>query len=75
MSRDDWLHSHRRYTGDDKPENRMFKADLQEFAHRVGIITSLETGGKIPPTEAFDQMATLWDKLKRSKDSLGIGAE
>ncbi len=59
-----------RYYGAFTPENLMFNANLQEFSHRVSIICSLETGGKISSQEAYLQIAELWQQLERSKRNL-----
>ncbi|PZV10696.1 MAG: hypothetical protein DCF20_20940 [Pseudanabaena sp.] len=59
-----------RYYGKFTPESFMFNANLQEFSHRVSIICSLETGGKISPQEAYLQIAELWQQLERSKHNL-----
>lgn len=64
-----------RYYGQVKPENLVFNANLQEFAQKVGIITSLESNGKLDPKEAYQQIKELWKQLKRSKKELGIGEE
>jgi hypothetical protein len=63
-----------RYYGEFTPENMVFDANLQEFAHRVSIISSLEKGGKISPIESFDRIESLWKELKTSKKELGIGS-
>ncbi len=59
-----------RYYGKFTPENLMFNANLQEFSHRVSIICSLETGGKISSQEAFLEIAELWQQLDQSKREL-----
>lgn len=59
-----------RYHGDFKPENLAFNANLQEFAQRVVFICGLETGGKMSPEEAYDEIRRLWKSLKRSKAEL-----
>lgn len=59
-----------RYRGDFSPQRLAFNANLQEFAQRIGIICSLETGGKISPEEAYDQIKALWKQLKASKSAL-----
>ncbi|HEY9639225.1 MAG TPA: hypothetical protein V6C57_02010 [Coleofasciculaceae cyanobacterium] len=64
-----------RYYGKFTPEYLMFNANLQEFANRVSIICSLETGGKLTPEESFEQIQSLWQQLKQSKQELGIGKE
>ncbi|WP_242072070.1 hypothetical protein [Nostoc sp. FACHB-110] len=56
--------------GQVKPENLIFNANLQEFAQKVGIITSLETNGKLTSQEAYKKIKSLWKQLKRSKKQL-----
>lgn len=73
--RDDFLHPRSRYHGEFTPENLAFNANLQEFAQRVSYVCALETGGKIPPGEAYKQIRHLWKSLKKSKKSLEIGEE
>jgi hypothetical protein len=70
----DFMNPYRRFYGDFTPENLMFDANLQEFAHRVGIISALEKGGKMTPKESFDRIESLWQELKYSKHQLGIGS-
>ena len=69
-SRDKFLFPRARYYGDFTPENLAFNANLQEFAQRVATICGLETGGKISPEDAYEQIRTLWKTLKRSKAGL-----
>ncbi|KYC42219.1 hypothetical protein WA1_19750 [Scytonema hofmannii PCC 7110] len=71
--KENFLYPRGRYYGQVKPENLIFNANLQEFAQKIGIITSLETSGKLSPEEAYDQVKALWKQLKRSKKELGIG--
>ncbi|WP_460203052.1 DUF7219 family protein [Scytonema sp. NUACC21] len=71
--KDSFLYPRGRYYGQVKPQNLIFNANLQEFAQKVGIITSLETSGKLPPEEAYQQIKALWKQLKRTKKELGIG--
>jgi hypothetical protein len=59
-----------RYYGTFTPENLMFNANLQEFSHRVSILCSLETGGKISSQEAYLQIEELWHRLEQSKRNL-----
>ncbi|GBF79229.1 DUF7219 family protein [Aphanothece sacrum] len=61
------------YYGEIKPENLVFNANLQEFAQRVSYLCNLETGGKIPPDQAYHQIKALWKQLKKSKNELQIG--
>lgn len=58
------------YHGEFTPEALAFNANLQEFANRISIICSLETGGKISPDEAYSQIKQLWKQLKDSKKEL-----
>ncbi|QHG19561.1 hypothetical protein [Nostoc sp. ATCC 53789] len=70
-----FLYLRSRYYGQVKPENLVFNANLQEFAHKVSYITSLETSGKLEPEDAYKQIKALWKQLKRSKKALFIGEE
>ncbi len=71
--RSDFLYPRSRYYGEFKPENLVFNANLQEFAQRVNYLCSLETGGKISPETAYEEIKELWKQLKRSKKQLSIG--
>ncbi|MBU7585072.1 MAG: hypothetical protein KAF91_19615 [Nostoc sp. TH1S01] len=73
VNKDDFLYPHGRYYGQVKPENLVFNANLQEFAQKVSYVCSLETGGKIPPENAYEQIKALWKQLKQSKKQLKIG--
>jgi hypothetical protein len=68
-----FLYPRTSYHGKVQPENLVFNANLQEFAHKVSYICNLETGGKLPSEEAYKQIKSLWKQLKRSKKELGIG--
>jgi len=59
-----------RYRGEFSPENIAFDANLQEFTNRISIICALETGGKISPIEAYQQIKDLWTELDNSKKNL-----
>ncbi|MBD2198906.1 MULTISPECIES: DUF7219 family protein [Calothrix] len=72
-SKDDFLYPRSRYYGQVQPKNLVFNANLQEFSQRISYICNLETGGKIPPAEAYKQIKLLWKELKRSKKQLQIG--
>lgn len=69
-AKDAFLYPTSRYHGDFSPQNLAFNANLQEFAQRIGYICALETSGKMPPQEAYDQIKTLWKQLKKSRESL-----
>lgn len=58
------------YHGEFTPQNLAFNANLQEFAQRVSIICSLETGGKVSSVEAYEDIKKLWKELKASKKNL-----
>lgn len=73
MNKDDFLYPRGRYYGQVKPENLVFNANLQEFAQKISYICNLETGGKLPPEEAYEQIKDLWQELKRTKQQLRIG--
>lgn len=72
-NRSDFLYPRSRYYGQVKPENMVFNANLQEFAQKVNFICALETGGKLPPEDAYKQIKKLWKQLKRTKKQLAIG--
>ncbi|AFY46093.1 hypothetical protein Nos7524_0171 [Nostoc sp. PCC 7524] len=73
VNKDDFIYPRGRYYGQVKPENLVFNANLQEFAQRVSYICNLETGGKLSPDEAYEQIKALWKNLKRTKKQLQIG--
>jgi hypothetical protein len=74
-NKDEFLYPRGRYYGQVKPENLVFNANLQEFAQRVSYLCNLETAGKIPPEQAYEQVKGLWKQLKRSKHELHIGED
>jgi hypothetical protein len=73
VDKENFLYPRGRYYGQVKPENLVFNANLQEFAQRISYICNLETSGKIPPDQAYEQIKDLWKNLRRSKKELGIG--
>lgn len=75
MEKEDFLYPRSRYYGQVKPENLVFNANLQEFAQRVSVICNLETSGKVPPVDAYEQIKALWKELKQSKKQLDIGQD
>lgn len=60
------------YYGTFSPQQLVFNANLQEFANRVGYISGLQTGGKLSPDEAFEQIKSLYKQLKQTKKGLEI---
>lgn len=68
----DFLYPRSPYNGNYKPEYLVFNANLQEFAQRVGYISSLQTNGKLSPEEAYKEIQGLWKQLKLSKKKLEI---
>ncbi len=69
-NKEQFLYPRGRYRGEFTPEHLAFNANLQEFAQRVSLICGLETGGKIPPGQAYKEIKTLWHQLKQSKQAL-----
>lgn len=70
FNKDRFIYPTGRYWGEFTPENLAFNANLQEFANRVSVICALETGGKITPKEAYNQIKDLWRQLRESKKAL-----
>jgi hypothetical protein len=75
VSKNSFLYPHSRYRGQFTPQNLAFDANLQEFAQRVSYISGLETGGKLSPEQAYEQVKSLWKQLKKSKKAMDIGIE
>lgn len=69
-SKDDFIAPRSQYWGKLTLPNLTFNANLQEFAQRVAFVCNLETGGKIPPEEAYERIKALWKQLKLSKQNL-----
>jgi hypothetical protein len=69
-AREQFLFPRSKYYGEFTPQNLAFNANLQEFARRVEFICSLETNGKLAPSEAYNQIKNLWKALKTSKTEL-----
>lgn len=72
-SKTSFLSPRSQYHGRLTPEALAFNANLQEFAHRVSFISGLETAGKLSPEQAYEQVKSLWQQLKESKNAMGIG--
>lgn len=70
LNKDSFLNPISSFRGDFSPQNLAFDANLQEFTNRISIICALETGGKISPDEAYQQIKVLWNKLEQSRHNL-----
>jgi hypothetical protein len=70
LDKDSFLNPISNFRGEFTPQNLAFDANLQEFTNRISIICALETGGKISPNEAYQQIKELWNKLDKSKEHL-----
>lgn len=71
----EFLNPRSRYYGNFSPKNLAFNANLQEFALRVTTICGLETGGKITPVQAYEEIKKLWQQLDASYTALDIEDE
>jgi NAD-dependent SIR2 family protein deacetylase len=70
QSQNNFLYPRGRYYGEFTPENLAFNANLQEFAQRVTVLCAMETGGKISPIAAYNEIKQLWKQLQSSKAQL-----
>ena len=68
--KDKFFNPQSRYRGEFTPESLAFNANLQEFANRISIICSLETGGRMNTEDAYKEIKQLWKQLKKSKAEL-----
>lgn len=68
--KDDFLFPRSKYWGEFSPQRLAFNANLQEFAQRISFVCNLETGGKMSPLEAYEEIKHLWKQLKESKANL-----
>jgi hypothetical protein len=73
--KEEFLYPQTRYRGEFTPENMLFNANLQEFAHKVNYICGLETNGKLSSQDAYRRIKHLWHQLKDSIKALDIGEE
>jgi hypothetical protein len=69
-NKENFLSPRNQFRGNFSPENLAFDANLQEFANRISILCNLETAGKIPPEQAYEEIKKLWKELKESKHNL-----
>ncbi|MEL6930896.1 MAG: hypothetical protein AAFO95_20055 [Cyanobacteria bacterium J06600_6] len=78
QSKENFLRPKSSYHGDfspSNPNNLLFNANLQEFAHKVSYICGLESNGKISSEDSYTQIKQLWRELKASKKELLDGKE
>lgn len=68
-----FLYPQNRYYGEFSPEYLAFNANLQEFAQKISYISALQTGGKLSPEQAYEQVESLWQRLKQSRKAMKIG--
>lgn len=68
--KDKFLYPLSKYQGKFSPENLVFNANLQEFAHKVSFVCGLEANGKMSPLDAYEKIRELWDELKECKENL-----
>lgn len=70
VSKNSFLYPGGRYYGPLTPEYLAFNANLQQFSQKVSYICALETGGKLDPEQAYEQVKCLWKQLKQSKKAM-----
>jgi len=70
LDKESFLNPISNFRGEFSPQNLAFDANLQEFTNRVSLICALETGGKISPDDAYQQIKALWSKLDQSRQNL-----
>jgi hypothetical protein len=75
VSKNNFLYPQSRYYGEFTPEYLAFNANLQEFAQKLSYISALQTGGKLSPEQAYEQIKHLWKQLKQSKKAMKIGTD
>jgi hypothetical protein len=68
--KEDFLYPRSHYHGEFSPEQLAFNANLQEFAQRVSLLCSLETGGKLSAEQTYQEIKKLWHGLRASKKEL-----
>lgn len=65
-----FLFPYAQYRGKFTLQNLALNANLQEFAQKAAIISTLETAGKISPEAAYQQLARLWAQLQTGYENL-----
>jgi len=62
---------HSQFHGSDwTPQRVAFHQNLEEFADRVGLIVGLQSNGKVSQEKAFEQIKSMWQSLKISRNDL-----
>jgi hypothetical protein len=67
MTTSDFIYPHSEFHGEDRADYVRFDRELQEFAQRTAMLSSLETSGKISPLEAYRRIEFMFHRLKRSR--------
>lgn len=70
MDKHDFLYPRSTFYGEFSPKNLVFNANLQEFSQTISYIANLQTGGKISPFQAYQQIKAAYKRLKHSKKEL-----
>ncbi len=52
------------------PQRAAFHQNLEQFAHRIGLIVGLQANGKVSQEEAYEQIKELWNALRASRVDL-----
>jgi glutathione peroxidase-family protein len=71
-SKQNLLYPHHNYRGTFTPNQLMFNANLQEFSQKVTYIVNFETNGQLTAGQAYQELETLWEKIKECRLSLEI---
>jgi len=74
-NKNNFIYAQSRYHGKFTPEHLAFNANLQEFAQKLSYISALHTGGKLSSEKAYEQVASLWQKIEQSKHAMNIGSK
>lgn len=71
-NKEKFLYPRSRYYGSYTTKNLLLNANLQEFTHKVSIISALHTGGKLSSEQAYDQIEKLWQQLAQSRQAASV---
>ena len=67
MTTSEFIYPRLEFHGEDRADYVRFDHELQDFAQRTAMISSLEISGKISPLEAYRRIEFLFQKLKRTR--------